>query len=167
MTDVMLGGVPIRLHSGAPQCEYSPIGGVSTRRRSAGALVKMRNWRKTAITIRGSGWIGPGFAGINWDAPLELRAAQPLSLYTATLTGTIPGSFRPDVAPWALAYVAGGWVPAAVAVAGNAFTITAEAGATEYHVRWMPMFTVMCEPPPEAMDSANATYDWSITAEEI
>lgn len=167
MTDVMLGGVPIRLHSGAPRCEYSPIGGVSTRRRSGGALVKMRNWRKTAITVSGSGWMGPGFAGLDFDSPLELRCNLPLSLYTAALTGTIPGTIRPDVAPWALAYVAGEWVNAAVTMVGNAFTITAVAGAAEYHVRWLPAYTVLCEPPPEAMDSSSASFDWSITAEEV
>ncbi len=167
MTDVMLGGVPIRLHSGAPQCEYSPLGGVSTRRRSGGALVKMRNWRKTAITVRGTGWMGPGFAGLDFDQPLELRCNQPLSLYTAALTGTIPGSIRPDEDPWALAYVGGEWVRAELVMAGNAFTLTSVAGALEYHVRWLPMFSVLCEPPPEALDSASASFDWSITAEEI
>ena len=130
MTEVTLGGVPIRLQAGAPVCEYSPIGGVTSRRRSGGALVKMRNWRKTAITISGAGWMGPGFAGLNFDGPLELRCTQPLSLYTASLTGTLPG-------------------------------------AVEYHVRWLPMFTVMCEPPPEGLDSGNAAYSWSITAEEV
>ena len=167
MTDVMIGGVPIRLHSGAPMCEYAPIGGVSTRRRSGGALVKMRNWRKTAITVRGSGWMGPGFAGLDFDSPLELRCTQPISLHTASLTGTLPGAFRPDVAPWALAYVGGHWLPAACAMDDNDFTLTAVAGATEYHVRWMPMYTVLCEPPPEAMDSSSAGYDWSISAEEV
>ena len=167
MTDVILGGVPIRLHSGAPQCDYSPIGGVSTLRRSGGALVKMRNWRKTAITISGSGWMGPGFAGLDFDSPLELRCTQPLSLYTATLTGTIPGTIRADVAPWALAYVGENWVAAAIAMSGNDYTLTAVAGASEYHVRWMPSFTVLCEPPPEAMDSGLASFDWSITAEEV
>ena len=87
MTEVTLGGVPIRLQAGAPVCEYSPIGGVTSRRRSGGALVKMRNWRKTAITINGAGWMGPGFAGLNFDAPLELRCTQPLSLATTALTG--------------------------------------------------------------------------------
>lgn len=167
MTEVILGGVPIRLHAGVPVCEYSPIGGVTSRRRSGGALVKMRNWRKTAITISGAGWMGPGFAGLNFDAPLELRCTQPLSLYTAALTGTLPGAIRPDFAPWAQAYVAGDWLPAPVAMVGNAFTLTAVPGAVEYHVRWLPMFTVMCEPPPEGLDSGNAAYSWSITAEEV
>ena len=167
MTDVMLGGVPIRLHSGAPVCEYSPIGGVSTVRRSGGALVKMRNWRKTAITVRGSGWMGPGFGGLDFDSPLELRCTQPISLHTAALTGAIPGTIRSDVAPWALAYVSGDWVAAAVSMSGNDFTLTAVAGASEYHVRWLPSFTVLCEPPSEAMDSTSASFDWSITAEEV
>ena len=167
MTEVTLGGVPIRLQAGAPVCEYSPIGGVTSRRRSGGALVKMRNWRKTAITISGAGWMGPGFAGLNFDGPLELRCTQPLSLYTASLTGTLPGAIRPDFAPWAHAYVAGEWEAAPVVMAGNAFTLTAVPGAVEYHVRWLPMFTVMCEPPPEGLDSSNAAYSWSFTAEEV
>ena len=37
MTDVMLGGVPIRLHSGAPVQQYAPIGGSTVLRRSQGA----------------------------------------------------------------------------------------------------------------------------------
>ncbi len=164
---VMLGGVPIRLHAGAPVCEYSPLGGVSTRRRSGGALVKMRNWRKTAISISGSGWMGPGFAGLDFDQPLELRCTQPMSLGTTALTGTLPGVIRPDFAPWAAAYVGGEWVPTAAAMAGQAFTLTAVAGAAEYHVRWLPMFVVMCEPPPEGLDSGSATYSWSFTAEEV
>ena len=167
MTEVTLGGVPIRLQAGAPVCEYSPIGGVTSRRRSGGALVKMRHWRKTAITISGAGWMGPGFAGLNFDGPLELRCTQPLSLYTASLTGTLPGAIRPDFAPWAHAYVAGEWEAAPVVMAGNAFTLTAVPGAVEYHVRWLPMFTVMCEPPPEGLDSSNAAYSWSFTAEEV
>lgn len=167
MVNVTLGGVPIRLHAGAPGCEYSPIGGVSSRRRSGGALVKMRNWRKTAITISGAGWMGPGFSGIDFDEPLELRCTQPLSLATTALTGTLPGTIRPDFEPWGHAYVGGEWVPATVVMDGNAFALTAVAGAAEYHVRWLPVFTVMCEPPSEGLDSSSATYNWSFTAEEV
>lgn len=164
--NVMLGGIPIRLQAGAPVQQYAPLGGSTILRRSGGAAVKMTRWRKTAITISGSGWMGPGFAGLDTSQPLELRCTAPQSLHTTALTGTLPSAPRPDVAPWALAYVAGEWVPAAVAMAGAAFTLTAVPGAAEYHVRWMPMFTVFVDLPTEGMDSASATYDWSFTAEE-
>lgn len=167
MTDVMLGGVPIRLHSGAPVQQYAPIGGSAVRRRSQGAAVKMTRWRKTSISISGSGWMGPGLAGLDTTEPLELRCTQPMSLHTTALTGTLTAQPRPDVSPWALAYVGGEWVPAAVTVVDRAFTITAVAGAAEYHVRWMPVFTVFADLPSEGLDSGSATFDWSFTAEEV
>jgi hypothetical protein len=167
MTDVMLGGIPIRLHSGAPVQEYSPIGGVTVARRLGGAAVKMQHWRRTAISIRGTGWMGPGFAGLDFSQPLDLRCTKQQSLTTTALTGTLPGTPRPDVAPWALAYVGGDWQLTPVVMAGAAFTITAVAGALQYQVCWMPMFTVFCEPPPESMDPASNTHDWTITAEEV
>ncbi|MCY1533621.1 hypothetical protein D9M68_689600 [compost metagenome] len=167
MTDVMLGGIPIRLHSGAAVQDYAPVGGVTTARRSGGALVKMRHWRKTAITVRGSGWMGPGFAGLDFDQPLELRCTKQQSLTTTALTGALPGTPRPDVVPWALAYVGGDWRLTPVEVDGGSYTITAVAGALQYQVCWMPVFSVFCEPPPESMDPASNTHDWTITAEEI
>ncbi|MGF6692651.1 hypothetical protein M2318_002723 [Metapseudomonas resinovorans] len=168
MSRIMLGGIPIRIDSGAPTVEYSPTGGVSTARRSGGALVKMRHWRKTAITIRGTGWMGPGFAGLDFDQPLELRCTKQQSLTTTALTGTLPGTPRPDDSPWALAYVGGDWQRTPVEVEPDrTFTITAVPGALQYQVCWRPVFTVFCEPPPESMDPASNTHDWTITAEEV
>ncbi|WP_044871976.1 hypothetical protein [Pseudomonas sp. LFM046] len=167
MAEVMLGGIPIRLHSGPVVQEYSPIGGVTVARRSGGAAVKMQHWRKTAITIRGTGWMGPGFSGLDFSQPLELRCTKQQSLTATSLTGTLPGTPRPDVAPWALAYVGGDWVETPVAMAGSDFTITAVAGALQYQVCWMPKFMVFCEPPPESLDPSTNTHDWTITAEEI
>ncbi|QEY62550.1 hypothetical protein FXN65_10860 [Metapseudomonas lalkuanensis] len=168
MAEMMLGGIAIRLQSGAPVQEYSPLGGVTVARRSGGAAVKIQHWRKTGITIRGTGWMGPGFAGLDFSQPLELRCTKQQSLSTTALTGTLPGTPRPDDSPWALAYVDGDWRRTPVAVAPDrTFTITAVPGALQYQVCWRPVFMVFCEPPPESMDPASNTHDWTITAEEI
>ncbi|MDH4566185.1 hypothetical protein E8E95_05790 [Pseudomonas sp. BN414] len=168
MNRVMLGGIPIRIEGGAPTVEYAPIGGVTVGRRSGGAAVKMQHWRKTAITIRGTGWMGPGFAGLDFSQPLELRCTKQQSLATTALTGTLPGTPRPDDSPWALAYIDGDWRRTPVAVVSDgAFTITEVPGALQYQVCWRPVFMVFCEPPPESMDPASNTHDWTITAEEI
>lgn len=111
--------------------------------------------------------MGPGFAGLDFDQPLELRCTKQQSLTTTALTGTLPGTPRPDVDPWALAYVGGDWRLTPVEVDGGSYTITAVAGALQYQVCWMPVFSVFCEPPPESMDPASNTHDWTITAEEI
>ncbi len=81
--NVMLGGVPIVIHGGAPQCQYQAVdGGVERLRLSGGAAVQMTHWRKTAITISGSGWIGTGMLGLDFDNPLELRCNASLGIST-------------------------------------------------------------------------------------
>ncbi|MDN4149771.1 hypothetical protein QYE80_32660 [Pseudomonas tohonis] len=165
--DVMLGGIPLKGWSGPVSQEYSPIGGSTVVRRSGGAAVKMQHWRKMSISLRGSGWMGPGFAALDFSQPLELRCTKQLSITTTSLTGSIVGTARPDRAPWVLAFVGDDWVKYPVAMTGNAFTITEVPGATLYQVCWMPQFTVFCEPPPESMDPQANTHDWTITAEEV
>ncbi|MNQ83219.1 hypothetical protein D3C85_982920 [compost metagenome] len=166
--DVMLGGIPIRLHNGPPQQEYDVLeSGSTVVRRSGGAAVKMTHYTKAVIAISGSGWMGPGFEGLDFSEPLELRCTQQDSLTTTALTGTIPGTPRPDKAPWALAFIEGDWTLTPVAMAGLDFTITEVPGALQYQVCWMPLFTVFCRPPRRAMDPSNNTHTWSFTAEEV
>jgi len=164
---VMLGGVELRPWSGLVMQEYSPIGGTTLARRSGGAAVKMQHWRKTAITLRGSGWMGPGLAGLDFSQPLELRCTKHLSLTTTALTGTLPSAPRPDYAPWVMALVGREWERHPVAMASLAYTITPVPGATLYQICWMPVFTVFCDVPGESLDPSAASHDWSITAEEI
>lgn len=167
MPEVMLGGIPIRLHSGAVQQEYTPLGGVTRARRSGGALVIMRHWAKTAITLRGTGWMGPGFAGLDFDQPLVLRCTAPLSLTTTSLTGHIVGKYRADYEPWSLFFDGRDWHPAEIEMTDNAFVLTEAPGALQYQVCWMPEFEVSCDRPGLALDPSTATFDWTIPTEEI
>ncbi|MFF6516673.1 hypothetical protein ACET4U_04970 [Pseudomonas aeruginosa] len=95
--NVMLGGIPIVIHGGAPQCQYQAVdGGVERLRLSGGAAVQMTHWRKTAITISGSGWIGTGMLGLDFDSPLELRCNASLGISGRTAADrvfTIRGRF--------------------------------------------------------------------------
>ncbi|EQM69992.1 hypothetical protein QYE80_27220 [Pseudomonas tohonis] len=167
MPEVMLGGIPIRLHSGAVQQEYTPLGGVTRVRRSSGALVIMRHWDKTAIVLRGMGWMGPGLSGLDFNQPLELRCTAPLSVTVTGLSGAIVGHYRDDDEPWALAFTGHDWVPTDVFMTGNSFVLVEVPGALQYQVLWRPVFEVSCERPGLALDPANATFDWTITAEEV
>jgi hypothetical protein len=167
--DVMLGGVPIRLHAGLPVQRYAPLGDGPILRRSKGAGVKFSHWtERWAISVSGSGWMGPGLAGLNYRQPLELRCTQQMEVRTTALSTTIPGTVRPDKAPWCLAYTGRDWVPTPVAYnAGTKVaTITPLAGALEYQVCWMPVFTVLMGRPERGLDPGANSHDWAFTAEE-
>lgn len=163
---VMLGGIPLVAHDGPPSQQYK-VGaeGRARVRLSQGALVNMRHWSKTAITVSGSGWMGPGLDGLNFDQPLELRCTQPRSIRGAGTSFTLTSTPRPDVAPWALALVDTEWVITPASVADQVATVTPVDGATLYQVQWMPMFSVYVD-REEAMDASAATFDWTLTAEE-
>jgi hypothetical protein len=165
----MLGGVPIRLHAGLPVQRYAPLGDGPILRRSKGAGVKFSHWtERWAISVSGSGWMGPGLAGLNYRQPLELRCTQQMEVRTTALSTTIPGTVRPDKAPWCLAYTGRDWVPTPVAYnAGTKVaTITPLAGALEYQVCWMPVFTVLMGRPERGLDPGANSHDWAFTAEE-
>ncbi|EMO0334717.1 hypothetical protein [Pseudomonas aeruginosa] len=169
--NVMLGGIPIVIHGGAPQCQYQAVdGGVERLRLSGGAAVQMTHWRKTAITISGSGWIGTGMLGLDFDSPLELRCNASLGVSGRTAADrvfTIPGEVRPDAGPWGLALVGREWVRTDVSSAGQVVTVSEIPGAQLYRVEWWPLFHVFASIPPEALDSSNNSRTWQIVAEEI
>ncbi|MBV2132053.1 hypothetical protein KRX52_04480 [Pseudomonas sp. MAP12] len=164
---VTLGGVPIVLHAGAPVQSYEPMGGASVVRLHGGAAVKLRHWRRTAISISGSGWMNPGLDGLDYDSALELRCTHPQSVTSASNVITLAGTPRPDVAPWGLALIGDQWQPTPCVVVAGVATLTAVTGATLYQVCWMPVFQVFCERPPTGLDAGAGFYSWTITAEEV
>ncbi|WP_260983998.1 hypothetical protein [Pseudomonas oryzihabitans] len=169
LPDVMLGGLPILLDSGPPRQSIEPTSEGRTRTRlSGGALVQMTHFRKVTVSIAGSGFMGPGFAGLDYSRPLELRCTQHRAMTSTALTLTLDSTPRPDFAPWAVALVGRSWIPTPVAVQGRAATVTAVADAKLYRVEWMPVFTVFADHPSEALDpSGSGSWEWSFTCEEI
>jgi hypothetical protein len=170
MVEVMLGGIPIAplASGGFPDHSYDQDEeGVAEGRRSGGALVVMVHFRKALITISGSGLMGLGFDGLDYEQPLELRCTAARTLSTASLSGVIPGTVRPDQAPWATARVGNREIPTPVDMVGNSFTITPVAGALGYRVSWMPSFMVRCRPPVEAIQQGAFPYSWTFTAREV
>lgn len=165
--EIMLGGLPITLYSGAPEQIYSQEAGWTDVRLSGGSLVRMAHWAKEAITISGTGWIGLGFDGVDFTQPQELRCTQPKTITGTALTYTLTSTPRPDVSPWALALVNGEWVPTGVTTAERSAVVTPVQSATLYRVSWMPVFIVLAAPPEEALNAALAEVEWSFTAQEV
>jgi hypothetical protein len=162
---LMLGGIPIVLHAGAPELSEQPLGGWSRDRMSDGALIKQTHWQKTGGSIGASGWIPPGLDGLDYTGTLELRSTQISNMQSAGLVFTLPTTPRPDLTPWALALVGDQWVDAGVSTLAGVSTVTAVAGATLYQVLWLPVYTVSADRPTKTQ--AGGGQSWAITWEEV
>jgi hypothetical protein len=163
---LMLGGIPIVLHAGAPELSEQDAGASTVLRMSDGAGYKMTRYQKMAGSISGQGWMPPGLDGLDYSEPLELRSTQVSTMQSTGLVFTLVSTARPDQAPWAFALVGDEWVAAEVATVAGVATVTAVAGATQYQVWWMPVYSVFATRPPKSQSSATATHSWSIAWEE-
>ena len=162
---LMLGGIPIVLHAGAPDLSEQPLGGWSRDRMSDGALIKQTHWQKTAGSISASGWIPPGLDGLDYTGTLELRSTQISNIQSAGLVFTLPTTPRPDQAPWALALVGDQWVEASASTVDGVATVTAVAGASLYQVLWLPVYNVSADRPVKTQ--SGGIQSWSISWEEV
>lgn len=163
---IMLGGVEIVLHAGAPVETLEPIGGSTVQRMSDGGGIKQQHWERMAGTISGAGWMPPGLDGLDYSGPLELRSTKVQSVSGAALVHTLSSTPRPDVEPWGMALVGSDWVSTACAVEDGEATLTAVAGATLYRTCWLPVISVFANRPSESQNSGVAEHSWSLTWEE-
>jgi hypothetical protein len=159
---LMLGGIPIVLHAGAPELSEEEIGGSTLLRMSNGAGVKMTRYQKMVGSISGQGWIPPALDGLDYSGPLELRSTQVSSMQSAGLVFTLPTTPRPDQSPWAFALVGDQFVDAAVSTVAGVSTVTAVVGASLYQVWWLPVYSVFATRPPKSQSSGTASHSWSI-----
>lgn len=164
---LMLGGVPIVLHAGAPEFSAEGVEGASTVRMSLGALVKMTHWTgKARGSITGNGWMPPGLDGLDYSQALELRSTQPETITTPALSAALSSEPRPDYAPWALALVGKEWIKTACTYAAGVATAAPVAGATLYVFYWLPVYQVFATKPPKSLNSGAAAHGWSLSWEE-
>lgn len=161
---LMLGGVEIVLHAGAPELSEEAIGGETLIRMSDGTGVPMTHWQKMAGSINGQGWMPPGLDGLDYSQPLELRSTQVNNMQGPGLVYTLTSTPRPDQAPWAFALVGNQWRSTQCNTVDGVATVTAVAGATLYQVWWMPVYSVKAQRPPKQQ---SASHSWSFTWEQL
>lgn len=164
---LMLGGIVIPLHAGAPVITDGKLGGgTGAFRLSGGTAVKMERWSKQGGSISAQGWMPPGLAGLDFSQPLELRSTKVRTVSGTGLVYELPFTPRPDAVPWAFALVGGEWVETPCSTVAGVSTVTAVAGAEGYQVWAMPIYSVMCEPPQETQDQGAGTHSWALNWEE-
>lgn len=165
---IMLGGVPIVLHAGAPEMASQQLEGSAVVRMSNGAGVKMTHWAgKAAGSISGSGWMPPGLDGLDFSQALELRCTKQESVTTTATTVILGGTPRPDVKPWALALVRGQWIGTACHYSEGVVTITPVPGALLYSVAWLPVYWVFAAKPRSSLSAGSAAHGWTLDWEEV
>lgn len=161
---IILGGVPIVLHAGAPAESIEAIGGSTVLRMSDGAAIKQQHWERLAGSISAEGWMPPGLSGLDYSGPLELRSTQVQNIVDPGLVFELTSTPRPDIAPWGQALVGDQWVPTACAYADGVATLTAVNGATLYQACWMPVLSVFASRPTQSQGGGG--HGWSISWEE-
>ncbi len=166
LPQIMLGGVPLVLHAGAPDESVEPIGGNTLLRMSDGTAVKQQHWAKSAGTISGSGWMPPGLDGLDYTQPLELRSTKVQNMVGDGPEFSLTGTPRPDVAPWAQAMIGRDWVAVPCTYADGVVTVPPVEGATLYQASYLPVFSVFANKPGGSQSSATASHSWTINWEE-
>src|SRR5690606_29213855 len=126
---LILGGIEVPLHAGAPDVSYGHAGGATDVVLSDGRPVRMRHWSKSLITISGTGWMATGLDALDWDAEHLLLCPKPKRLATTSSTATLTSDPRPDVPVGAHALVGRDWLATPVSRTGRAVTITPVPGA--------------------------------------
>lgn len=160
---IMLGGVPLVWHAGAPELDDDEIDASTLLRMSDGAGVNMHRWGKATGSISGQGLMPPGLDGLNFKQPMELRTTQVANIVGPGRVHAPTSTPRPDVAPWAYALVDGQWARTPCVYAGGVITIEEREGAELYQACWMPVYSVFAKRPPK---SQSTSHGWSIPWEE-
>lgn len=168
MPDLIIGGVTIPRLAGLELTqEYGDVVSEAWHRMGSGTLEVQENWAKRSTTISGSGWIPAAFGSIDFSADLVIQCIALEAVQGAGNVLTVPAARRTDVAPYGFALVAGREVPTPLVMAGDVATLTAVTGAELYLVKYYPTITCRAKRPRRGASRNNATYTWSLEAEEV
>lgn len=166
-----LGTVTVPVLAAGPRIEqnYTPLGGRALLRTLDGTGIRQSNWRKTRIVTSGTGWIPAGLQELDYDQQMILRCSAVRQQQSVGNVFTLPTTRRSDsdFEPFGAALLNGDWVETNAPLVGDIATLDLIEGATEYRVLWFPEFTVHADPPDEETNLSNATFTWTLTAEEV
>jgi len=169
LPELIIGGVTIPRLAGLDLSqEYGEVVSEAWHRMGDGTLEVQENWSaKRSTTISGSGWIPAAFSSIAFNTDLEISCIAPEAVQGATTTLIVPAARRSDAGPYGFAIVNGREVPTPLSLAANTATLSAVTGASLYIVKYYPKFTARFKRPRRGLSRGDATYSWSLEAEEV
>lgn len=168
VTPLILGGVPIDAACGPLRQGYSSLGGSALLTMANGAAYKQTHWKRQQITTSGSGYQLPALELLDYGKPLDMWCIAPLTAGGPGRQYTLPPAARrrPDVEPWAEAWVRGNRVAVSVTLAGDEAEVEELDGANFYRVLWLPRFSVYTNGISSEFDESTGLHDWSFEARE-
>src|SRR5512139_735824 len=162
---------------------YQPLYARTLYRHLDGSAAVRQQWSgKLATEITARGLIPPGFAQLNFDAPMYLSCVQHRSVTSTGTSIAIPAARRTDVQHKTKAgtLTTGSWYARAwdgdsyatatgstTTGAPNVVNITLATGESHehYEVIYLPKLTCYVDPPTESF-TQNDGWSWSLRAEE-
>lgn len=165
---IIIGGIAVADLAGFDIRQgYNELAGKALLRTKNGTAILQTRWKKLASSITGMGWLPDGLDGLDTAVAHAVHCIAPLSVAAASNIITIPRAFRTDTdfAPQGGAIVGNEFVATPVALAGAAATLTAVAGATQYHVVYYPIITGFVTVDRQ-FDEAGQTQSWTIDVQE-
>jgi len=172
MNSFTLGGIAVPLHarlkfnqsyeSKRVSTDHAMGDGSTERQTLAGTADKLRT------TLSGFGWSPLGLNGLDYTGSLVLKCVEPLIITSASNVITIPAARRSDAGytPVGFAIVDDLQVSTTINIVDNIATLGTVSGATGYQAQYVPEITVYAS-FKESLASETASYNWSLTCEEI
>lgn len=167
----ILGGITVHLVSAVEYTEtYDRVDNGQARHRTQnGNLKRAVHWRKTSISISGSGHIPAGLAGLDYTLDLEFSAGTTRSITSSSNVIAIPAERRVDVGyePCAFALFNNQAIPTPFVLVGDVATLTPVANALDYQINYFPKIMVASEDINDSINRGTGTNRWSLELEEL
>lgn len=166
---IVIGGVEIGLSLAKNLDQtYEPVdGGRSLRRKLSGAGHLQIAWNKWRTVISGQGRVPPGLDGLDYSVSQSVFCCAPRAIRSAGTAVTLPAARRTDFPPKAFAVVTDRLIQTGYSLAGDAATLTAVAGASEYITAYYPVMTLYLTPPRTRFDARGMVQGWELIGEEV
>jgi len=167
----ILGGITVHLVSATEYTEvYDRVDNGQARHRTQnGSLKRSIHWRKTAISISGSGHIPAGLSGLDYSLDLEFSAGRTRSITSNSNVIAIPTTRRVDIGfePCGFALFNNQAIPTPINLVGDIATLTPVANALDYQINYYPKILVAAEDPNDSFNRGVGDFRWSIDMEEV
>jgi hypothetical protein len=149
------------------QQEYGVVDSRAEHRMGDGALEVQENWSKRTTQLTGRGLMPAAFNSIDWNSDVIIQCIALEALQSASNVIGLPIERRDDTEVLGFALVGNREVPTAVDVVDDEATLTVVSGADFYLVKYYPVMTCRARKPTRSLDFANASYGWSLEAQEV